>query len=58
MTVMKYVEFLRCRHAKELLESGASVSKTAVECGFSNLSYFTKVFKRQYGVLPSKVRGK
>ena len=58
MTVMKYVEFLRCRHAKELLESGTSVSKAAVDCGFSDLSYFTKVFKRQYGVLPSKVRGK
>ena len=41
---------------KELLEEGASVSKAAMECGFSDLSYFTKVFKRQYGVLPSKVR--
>ena len=58
MTVMKYVEFLRCRHARDLLEDGASVSKAALECGFSDLSYFTKVFKRQYGVLPSKVRAK
>lgn len=57
MTVMKYVEFLRCRHAKELLENGATVSKAALESGFSDLSYFTKVFKRQYGVLPSKVKG-
>lgn len=56
MTVMKYVEFLRCRHAKELLESGTSVSKAALDCGFADLSYFTKVFKGQYGVLPSKVR--
>ena len=55
MTVMKYVEFLRCRHAKELLEGGSSVSKAALECGFTDLSYFTKVFKRQYGILPSKV---
>ena len=56
MTVMKYVEFLRCRHARDMLEDGASVSKVALECGFADLSYFTKVFKRQYGVLPSKVR--
>ncbi len=58
MTVMKYVEFLRCRHAREMLEDGASVSKAALECGFEDLSYFTKVFKRQYGMLPSKVRSK
>ena len=55
MTVMKYVEFLRCRHSRELLEEGASVSNAALECGFTDLSYFTKVFKRQYGILPSKV---
>lgn len=56
MTVMKYVEFLRCRQARERIEEGASVSKAALECGFADLSYFTKVFKRQYGMLPSKVR--
>jgi len=58
MTVMKYVEFLRCRQAKEMLMEGASVSKAALECGFTDLSYFTKVFKRQYGILPSRVRGR
>lgn len=55
MTVIEYVLFLRCRHAKELLSQGQSVSKAALECGFSDLSYFTKVFKRFFGVLPSKV---
>lgn len=54
LTVMKYVEFLRCRHARELLSEGASVSKATVESGFSDVSYFTKVFKHQYGILPSK----
>ena len=56
MTVMQYVTFLRCRHARELLEEGVSVSRTAIECGFTELSYFTKVFKRQYGILPSKIQ--
>ena len=56
MTVMEYVQFLRCRHARELLLSGnCSVSKAAMESGFSDLSYFTKVFKGQFGVLPSEV---
>ena len=58
LTVMKYVEFLRCRHARELLEDGWHVSKDALECGFKDISYFTKVFKRQFGVLPSKLRSK
>lgn len=58
LTVMKYVEFLRCRYAKELLEEGWAVSKAALECGFKDISYFTKVFKRQFGMLPSKLRSK
>lgn len=56
MTVMKYVESIRCRHAYEMLVDGMSVTKAAFECGFRNLSYFTKVFKQQYGILPSKVK--
>lgn len=56
MTVMKYVELLRCRYGKELLEEGTSVTKAALECGFSDVSYFTKVFKKQYGMLPSECK--
>ena len=55
-SVMDYVQFLRCRYARELLHEGkCSVSDAATECGFSDVSYFTKVFKRQMGVLPSEV---
>lgn len=56
MTVMKYVESIRCRHAYEMLAGGMNVTRAAFECGFRNLSYFTKVFKQQYGILPSKVK--
>lgn len=56
MTVTEYIRFIRCRHAYELLsEENYSVSKAAMECGFTDLSYFTKVFKRQTGILPSDV---
>lgn len=56
MTVAEYVQFLRCRHARELLQEGDyTVSKAAMECGFSDVSYFTKVFKNQFGTLPSRI---
>ncbi len=56
-SVLEYVQDLRCAHARELLESDScTVSECAALCGFSDVSYFTKVFKRQTGTLPSQLR--
>jgi AraC-like DNA-binding protein len=33
-----------------------SISDIALECGFNNLSYFSKIFLRYYGSTPSKYR--
>ena len=56
-TVMDYTNSLRCSQARGLLESGeCSISECAARCGFSDVSYFTKVFKRQTGLLPSQVK--
>lgn len=39
--------------AKELLKEGRlSVARVAYECGYDNFSYFTKVFKKVYGMSP------
>ncbi len=39
--------------AGELMKAGgASVSRIAYECGYDNYSYFTKVFKKRYGMTP------
>jgi AraC-like DNA-binding protein len=35
---------------------GVGVAEAAMECGFSELSYFTRVFKKTLGILPSRVR--
>lgn len=56
MTPVSYINYIRCRKAKGLLLSGkcANVSDAAEQCGFSNLSYFTRTYKRYNGCLPSK----
>lgn len=39
--------------AAQLLKVGrANVSRIAYECGYDNYSYFTKVFKKKYGMTP------
>ncbi|HMQ48846.1 MAG TPA: ATP-binding protein [Saprospiraceae bacterium] len=46
----------RLTRAKELLEKGhGNVSEVAIEVGYSSLSYFTRSFKAEFGVLPSEV---
>lgn len=42
--------------AKMLLESSDNVLEIAEQCGFDNLSYFNRCFKRKYGVTPGKYR--
>lgn len=53
-TPVDYINTLRCEHARRLLAEGKSVGESAERSGFHNSSYFTKVYKRQMGVLPSK----
>lgn len=55
MTVVEYINTLRCEYAKELLNNGQyNIKQTALMCGFENFSYFTNVFKKYTGVLPSE----
>lgn len=42
--------------AKMLLESSENVLEIAEQCGFDNLSYFNRCFKKKYGVTPGKYR--
>lgn len=52
-TIIDTILLLRCTEAKRLLEKGASVTEASKACGFENLSYFTRVFKRYYQMPPS-----
>lgn len=54
-----FIRSIRLARAKELLETtGMSVSEVAFAVGFSWLNYFSRVFREEFGVMPSEVRGK
>lgn len=56
-TLGEYILNKRMYLAAQLLkECNLSVSRVAFECGYNNFSYFTKLFKKQYGVTPREYR--
>ena len=56
---MQYVRQLRLRKAVRLLSTGdAPVTEVAVQCGFQDMSYFSKIFRLQYGCTPTEYRSR
>ncbi|MBO0933858.1 helix-turn-helix transcriptional regulator [Fibrella aquatilis] len=54
-TIYNYYQTIRMEKAASLLKMGAhSVSETGYQLGFVNLSHFTRVFEKHYGVKPKK----
>lgn len=54
-TLTSYINIIRCEYAKELLQvSQVRIKDVAFQCGFENESYFTSVFRRCTGILPSE----
>ena len=50
---------LRMRKAADLLAHGTSrISDIAFDCGFNDLSYFNRCFRRRFGLTPTAARGK
>lgn len=54
-TIMNTVMLLRLHEARDLIEKGSRVSDAAQGCGFSNLSYFSRSFQKQFNTLPSQI---
>jgi AraC-like DNA-binding protein len=52
----QYLLKLRLRHAATMLRDGASVTQSALDSGFENLSHFSRTFRRRFGVSPSSYR--
>ena len=57
ITPIDYLKRYRIRQAKTLLEAGhKSITEVALEVGFSDSSYFARVFRRETGMSPSAYR--
>lgn len=49
-----FIRLLRMERAAELLRQGVSVTDVAERVGIANVKYFSTVFKKHFGIQPSK----
>ncbi len=52
-TIIGYVNRIRCEKAIGLVESGHTVTQAALQVGFNDYNYFSRVFKKTMGKRPS-----
>lgn len=54
---MEYIRVLRLEKARRMLiNNDTSISKIALECGFSDVNYFTRCFRNHYDISPGEYR--
>lgn len=54
---VQFLRDIRLRYALNLIKDRElTISEIAYEMGFSNPSYFSKCFKKKYGISPSKIK--
>lgn len=57
ISAMKYIRLLRLEKAQRLLaESKKEILEISILCGFSDISYFSNCFKKQFGMSPTDFR--
>lgn len=56
---MEYIRILRLEKARRIMaHEKTSISKVAIDCGFSDVNYFTRCFRRHYGITAGEYRKK
>lgn len=56
---MEYIRILRLEKARRIMANEKiSISKVAIECGFSDVNYFSRCFRRHYGTTAGEYRKK
>lgn len=53
MTPVEYGNRLRCERVKKMLSTSCTIEQAALSCGFSNMAYFYRTYKKYMGHLPS-----
>ena len=55
---LQYRDTIRLNYAKEYLNSGYyyKISEIAKKCGFDDVSYFVRFFKKQTGITPTEFK--
>lgn len=57
LTVIDYMQQIRMERAKEwLLESQIPIKNVAEMCGYEDVAYFYRVFKKHFGIAPGEMR--
>ena len=53
----RYLLRARLRRAAAMLDAGSRVTDACYACGFNHPAHFTRLFRREFGALPSHYRG-
>ncbi len=56
ISIYSYFQKARMEKSLELLQDGKSVTETAYELGYSDLSNFTRTFKKQFNLPPGSIK--
>ncbi len=55
-TFHEYITDIRLEKAIHKLSIGTSIASIANDCGFQNVTYFNRCFKKKYGISPTQYR--
>jgi AraC-like DNA-binding protein len=59
LSATHFIRYVRLVKAKEMINSsGYSIAAIAMDCGFNDPAYFSRVFKQEFGVTPQGWREK
>lgn len=54
ITPYKYIQTTKLNNAKVLLQKGMSLTRTCIECGYTDYNNFITLFKKTFGLTPYK----